>query len=123
VACALQGLIGVNMKTTVNVYDFRDAFKRMGRDSQFSYEALGILFQYLEDYEEITGEEMELDVVAICCEYSESTWQEIESSYVIDMEDIEDDAEDLKKQRVIDYLTDEGEFVGEADNKIIYRQH
>jgi hypothetical protein len=111
------------MKTTVSVYDFRDAFKRMGRDSQFSYEALGILFQYLEDYEEITGEEMELDVVAICCEYSESTWQEIESSYVIDMEDIEDDDEDLKKQRVIDYLTDEGEFVGEADNKIIYRQH
>lgn len=110
------------MKTTVTLSAFRDEFKAI-RPDNFSYEGLGILFQYFEDYEEITGEEMELDVIAICCEYSESTWQEIESAYVIDMEDIEDDDEDLKKQRVIDYLTDEGEFVGKTDNKIIYRQH
>lgn len=110
------------MKTTVTLSAFRDEFKAI-RPDNFSYEGLGILFQYFEDYEEITGEEMELDVIAICCEYSESTWQEIESAYVIDMEDIEDDDEDLKKQRVIDYLTDEGEFVGKTDNKIIYRNH
>lgn len=110
------------MKTTVTLSAFRDEFKAI-RPDNFSYEGLGILFQYLEDYEEITGEEIELDVIAICCEYSESTWQEIESAYVIDMEDIEDDDEKRRKQRVIDYLTDEGAFVGETDDTIVYRQH
>lgn len=110
------------MKTTVTLSAFRDEFKAI-RPDNFSYGGLGILFQYLEDYEEITGEEIELDVIAICCEYSESTWQEIESAYVIDMEDIEDDDEKRRKQRVIDYLTDEGAFVGETDETIVYRQH
>lgn len=110
------------MKTTVTLSAFRDEFKAI-RPDNFSYEGLGILFQYLEDYEEITGEEIELDVIAICCEYSESTWQEIESAYVIDMEDIEDDDEKRRKQRVIDYLTDEGAFVGETDDTIVYHQH
>jgi len=110
------------MKTTVTISAFRDEFKAI-RPDNFSYEGLGILFQYLEDYEEITNEEIELDVIAICCEYSESTWQEIESAYVIDMDDLENDDEKRRKQRVIDYLTDEGAFVGETDDTIVYHQH
>lgn len=59
------------MKTTVNVYEFRDAFRRYGRNDQFSYEALTALFEHLEEYEESTGEELELDVVSLCCDFSE----------------------------------------------------
>ena len=111
------------MKQTINVYDFHDSFKRMGRGDQFSYAGLNVLWEYLEEYEESTGEELELDVIALCCDYSESTWQEIESAYVIDMDDLENDDEERRKQRVIDYLTDEGAFVGETDDTIVYRQH
>lgn len=111
------------MKTTLNVYDFRDSFKRMGRDNQFSYDALSILFEYLTDLEDATGEEIELDVVAICCQYSEETWQEIESAYVIDMEDLEDDDEKRRKERVKEYLMDEGVFIGESANGFVYCQH
>ena len=55
------------MKTTVSRYDFERAFVDAGRKDQFSYEGLSVLFDYLEDYEDSTGEELELDVIAFCC--------------------------------------------------------
>ena len=54
------------MIMTLNVYNFRDLFNRV-RPQQFTYEALGELFEY---YEEL-GEDVEFDPVAICCEWSE----------------------------------------------------
>jgi len=59
------------MKSTVNFYDFERAFVNMDRTDSFSYNGKKALFEYLEDYEEGTGEEIELDIIAICCEYSE----------------------------------------------------
>ena len=52
------------------MYDFERAFKNFERDN-FSYDGLKALFEYLEEYEEGTGEEVELDVIALCCEYME----------------------------------------------------
>lgn len=46
---------------------FSDEFHRCGRGKQFSYEALQALYSYLEDL----GEDYELDVIALCCEFSE----------------------------------------------------
>ena len=59
------------MKKTINFYDFSDAFRKAGRNEQFTYEGQRAIFDYLEEYEDSTGEEVELDVVAICCEYME----------------------------------------------------
>ena len=59
------------MKQTVNVYDFERAFVDMDRADNFSYEGKKALFEYLEQYEEDTGEEIELDVIGLCCDYSE----------------------------------------------------
>lgn len=59
------------MKTTVSNCDFHDAFRQAGRENNFSYEGLNALFDYFEEYEDSTGEEIELDVVAICCEFTE----------------------------------------------------
>jgi len=58
------------MKQSVNMYDFERAFKNFERDN-FSYDGLKALFEYLEEYEEDTGEEVELDVIALCCDYME----------------------------------------------------
>jgi hypothetical protein len=59
------------MKQTITRGDFHDAFEKMGRKDNFSYDGLDALFEYLEDYEEGTGEEMELDVIALCCDFFE----------------------------------------------------
>ena len=58
------------MKQSVNIYDFERAFKRCEREN-FSYDGLKALFEYLEEFEDSTGEEVELDVIALCCEYAE----------------------------------------------------
>lgn len=54
----------------VSVGYFYDEFKRMGRGSQFSYEGLGALYDYLEEVYD--GFSYELDVIGLCCEYNEA---------------------------------------------------
>lgn len=63
------------MKTTVYQCDFIDAFTMAGRQDNFSYVGLKALYDYLIDYEESIGEEIELDVIALCCEFAE--WNNI----------------------------------------------
>jgi hypothetical protein len=60
---------------------------KCGRGEQFSYDGLRVLFEALEEYEDDTGSEVELDVIALCCEYSEDTPEEIAQNYGIDLED------------------------------------
>jgi len=70
------------MKTTVNKYDFHRAFETMNRTTNFSYAGLNALFDYLAEYEEDTGEELELDVIALCCDFTEyANVQEFAAAY------------------------------------------
>jgi hypothetical protein len=109
------------MKTTVSVYDFRDAFQSMGRGSHFSYQGLRILFDWLEELEASGGDELELDVVALCCDFAESTPKEVAKDYRIDIEGL---SEDSIPEAVRCYLMDDGNFIGETDDgSIVYRQH
>jgi len=57
------------MKATIGLSQFREAFQI--RKENFSYAGLEALFNYLEQYEEDTGEELELDPIALCCDYAE----------------------------------------------------
>ena len=111
------------MKTTVSRYDFERAFVDANRKENFSYEALGLLFDYFESYEEETGQEIELDVIAICCEYSEDTVADIARNYSIDLNDADpeaDDYEDQCRQIVFDYLSDRTSVVGNTADGFVY---
>jgi hypothetical protein len=105
------------MKTTISRYDFERAFVDADRKENFSYEALGLLFDYFEDYEEQTGQEIELDVIAICCEYNEDNPDDIIANYSIDVEDMD---EDEKIDAVRDYLNDNTMLVGETTTGFVY---
>jgi hypothetical protein len=104
------------MKQTIGLSQFQDAFDAI-RPNNFSYEGLEQLFNYFESYEQDTNEEIELDVIAICCEYSENTPKEIATYYNID---IEDDGNELLN--VMDYLADHTSVIGHTDTTIIYQQ-
>lgn len=106
------------MKTTVSRYDFERAFIDAGRRNTFTYDGLNLLFDYLEQYEEDCGTEIELDVVALCCEYDENTWQEIADNYDIDVSNGED--EKAKKEIVREYIEENTMLVGETDSGFIY---
>lgn len=58
------------MKATVNFSQFTDAFNAI-RPDNFTYAGLRALYDYIEGYEEDCETEIELDVIALCCEYSE----------------------------------------------------
>ena len=107
------------MKTSINKYDFRDAFQKAGRGNNFSYEGLGVLFDYFEAYEEDSGEEIELDVIAICCEFSEEYCSEIAANYNIDISDCIDEVGIVETVR--EYLDHKTTVIGETDDgNIIY---
>ena len=58
------------MKQSINFCQFTDQFKWL-RPDNFSYNGLRALFDYLEEFEDSTGEELELDVIGLCCDFSE----------------------------------------------------
>ena len=111
------------MKQTVNLHEFRDAFYRMGRKDQFSYEAQEIIFNYLKDWEQETGEEIELDVIALCCDYAESTIDDLISDYDIDVSDCDPDDADAIGDTVREYMGQNTAVCGETvDGSIVYAQ-
>ena len=96
------------MKQTINSYDFIEAFRTHGRQNQFSYEGLHALFEYLEEMEDGMGEEMELDVIALCCDYSEfASAKEAAIEHGMTAEDDEDEQdEDAIEEHALQWLQD-----------------
>jgi hypothetical protein len=58
------------IKQTVNFSQFCDSFSDTYKNN-FSYEGKRALFDYLEQLSEDTGEDIELDTIALCCDYLE----------------------------------------------------
>ena len=117
------------MKTNVSLNDFRDAFQSYDRKN-FSYAGQEALFDYLEEYEESIGEEVELDVIALCCECSEhETALDCAREYgyeeVVDLEphgsiDLLEVAE-LEEAQALDWLTQQTTVIT-FDGGIIIQQ-
>ena len=60
------------MKQTVTESMFVQAFLTSDeRKEQFSYDGLKALFAYCEELEDDCGEQVEFDMVALCCEFTE----------------------------------------------------
>jgi hypothetical protein len=90
------------MITQITFSAFCDAFRDMDRNDNFSYEGKRALFDYLEEYEGVSGCELELDIIAFCCEFYENDLDSIIDDYGIDVSDAEDD--DEKADIVEEYL-------------------
>jgi len=104
---------------TVSLYQFRGAFYKADRKDNFTYEGLEVLFDYLENYSDETGEPIELDVIALCCEYDESSIEEIISNYSIDVSDA--DGDDYETRVIVrEYLEENTSVCGETDGGFVY---
>ena len=67
---------------------FEARFKDYNREDNFSYQGLRALYEFLIDIAESTGA-IEVDVIALCCEFSEDTAENV-LSYHNACEDIAD---------------------------------
>tara|TARA_R110000868_G_scaffold299390_1_gene559683 strand:+ start:1424 stop:1744 length:321 start_codon:yes stop_codon:yes gene_type:complete len=105
------------MKQTIqNASQFRDEFRQCGRADQFSYEALGLLFDYFEEIDP----DYDLDVIAICCEYSEDSAAQIADWYGINWDE---NYEAGSTEAVLSYLNDNTSVVGVTPSgSIVYAQ-
>ena len=71
------------MIMTLTEHDFINLTNEYSQHKDnFSYEGKKALFEYLQEYEQSTDEQIEFDYIALCCEYSEyDTEQDLLQEY------------------------------------------
>jgi len=92
------------IKTIETVSELRNEFIAYNRD-HYTYEAYETMIQYFEEI----GENYELDVIALCCDFNEDTIEEIRSNYGLDDED-----------DVLEYLNYNTYAIETDEDKILY---
>ena len=96
------------MKMTVDFSMFCDEFRRI-RPNDFSYDGLRILFDYFEEYEQETDEEIELDVIAICSEFEQMTLDDyLIANNLVELDDNNEAkfiVEEMKYVRIDDWVS------------------
>ena len=91
------------MYIRVTEYSFRDVFLSSDNYSEnFSYDGLTALYDYFEELEDDLGEPIEFDHIAIACEYSELTIDELRDNYSINKD---------KDIDVIEYLQERTQVI------------
>lgn len=103
------------MKQEINASQFMNEFKAMDRD-YYSWEGYQALYDYYDEFEEFN-----LDVIAICCDVSEYTEEELlkDYEYILTEEDYKNDNYDdivemSDEEYGEQYLED---FIKELENK------
>ena len=116
----------MSIVSNIGFCEFCDAFRDMDRNENFSYEGKRALFDYLEGLSEDTGQPVELDVIALCCEYYENDTDTVVRDCRIDIdtdgfEDLdEDEQEEAKTEQVRKYLSNNTTIVGEVPGGFVY---
>ena len=87
---------------TFNENDFINEFKAYNREDNFSLRGLRILFESIDQTAIDCEMNIEMDVIALCCEYNEDSIVNIINNYDIDITDCVSD--DEKSETVEDYL-------------------
>jgi hypothetical protein len=88
------------MKQTISRHDFAELFEQYNRKENFTYNGRLALFNYLEELEEDTGEQIGCDVIGLCCEYSEyASALEAVKEYTADDSDSEEEAATFLRDR------------------------
>jgi len=94
------------MKITVTESMFVEQFKRI-RPDNFSRAALEALFAHFDEMERDQGEEFELDVIAICCDWIEyDSALEAAEAYGFKAKDSEDERADISERDALEFLQD-----------------
>jgi hypothetical protein len=99
---------------------FCDMFRDVNCSENFSYEGKRALYDWLEEYYDGCDGSWDGDIIALCCEFAEDTWQDIADNYSIDLSACDDEEECINAVR--DYLADNTIYVGDgADGSFVYQ--
>jgi hypothetical protein len=92
------------MKYTLSKFDFMD-WMQQNPNNPFSYNALEILWDYLNEYEQDASEEIEYDPISFRCDFCEQSLEDIISDNEIILD--ENMTEEEKYETVLNFLRDE----------------
>lgn len=110
------------MHQIVNRHMFAQAFRNL-RPDNFSIDSLDALFDYFEQYEDDTGERIELDVIAICCDWCEyDSIQEACKELGLDTTDRSED--ELDDESLVERLRDHTDVLTiEGSDAVVVRSY
>jgi len=105
------------MKTTLTTSEAADILFK-DSNANWSYAGARALAEYLEEYEESTGEEMELDTCAIRCDFSEYSslldWAHDYFSNALEelgFDETEENDDDEIDEKIREYIQDHGQLI------------
>ena len=112
---------------TINASDLYNMACRMDRGHNFGYDGWLAIGDYLEQLSEDLGEDLEIDIIGICCDYSMSEsvqefWDAQELPTVSDDEWQEMDDEE-KLEAIENYLQENTSVVTCQENLIIWQNY
>lgn len=110
------------MQQSINKYEFISQISAI-RPDNFTREALGLIFDYLENLEEETGEQIEFYPLNICLEYTVNTVEGIIKDYRVDVKSMadkldndpyitDDEYREYLTREVVEYLGYRTQIVG-----------
>ena len=90
--------------TTIdNAYQLEQLFREYEREDHFSHEGFKALYDYLEEFSECTEEDFKIDVIALCCDFTEyESWEEIYNDYSYSYNNKSKTFEELEEEGELD---------------------
>lgn len=90
--------------TTIdNGYQLEQLFRECGRENHFSYEGFDALYDYLDEYSDGVGEDFKVDVIAICCDFTEyESWENLYNNYSYSYNNKSETFEELEENGGLD---------------------
>jgi len=91
----------------VTFSDFLKEFEEFGRENHFSYEGKKALYDYLNELSDDIGEPIELDIIGICCDFTEyASLEEFIDAYGYSINKI-DSIDDIQYYTTVIQIDDE----------------
>lgn len=94
--------------TTIdNGYQLQQLFEDCGRGDYFSYKGFDALYEYLEELSDSTGEPFQVDVIGLCCDFTEySNWEEVYQDYAYSYNNESETWVDINQNDFIEWLNE-----------------
>ena len=109
--------------TIDTAYELQTEFKRYDRSENFTPAGVRVLFDYLEKISDGSGADIKLNIIGLCCRYSEDTFEDIAANYRIALTDREGETieeEEEIKRIVLDYLNNNTVVCGVTSTTAVY---
>lgn len=104
----MKGQTTMALVTTIdNGYQLGELFKECGRGDQFSYSGFDALYNYLDDLSDDIGEDFKVDVIALCCDFTEyESYEDLYNEYSYSYNEESESWDDINQNDFIEWLND-----------------